>query len=157
MYLELFREGVGCMILLAAILLFAYVAWVDSKTMEIPDRCHLILLGLAGLQMLIDPAIPLVDRGFGLIAISLPMLFANVVREESFGGGDIKMCSATGFLLGASQMIFGALLALMLAGLYGGFTLVLKIKKPQDSFALGPFLSLGYVTSILIGLLKNGV
>lgn len=156
MDMELFREMAEWMILLVAALVFFYAAWVDSRTMEIPDRCHLILLGLAMLQILADSGIPLGARGLGLVAVSLPMMLVNVVREDSFGGGDIKMCGAAGFLLGAPQMVMGALFALMLAGIYGGYSLVRKRKGPKDSFALGPFLSFGFVTSILIELLKNG-
>lgn len=128
---------------------FAYVAWIDKKTMEIPDKCHLILLGLALAEMAFGTGAPLSSRGLGLIAMSLPMMLANLVREDSFGGGDIKMCGAAGFLLGASHMVAGALMALMLAGLYGGLALALKYKKPKDSFPLGPFLSLGFVAAML--------
>jgi leader peptidase (prepilin peptidase) / N-methyltransferase len=145
MFLELCRQT----IVISALVVFIYIAWIDWRTMEIPDRCHLILLGLAGLQIMCGVVIPLETRGLGLIAMSLPMVITNVIREDSFGGGDIKMCGATGFLLGAPQMVAGSLLALLLAGIYSGVALLLKIKKPKDSFALGPFLSIGFIISML--------
>lgn len=145
MFLELCRLT----IVIVALAVFVYIAWIDWQTMEIPDRCHLILLGLACLQIICGGVLPLETRGLGLIGMSLPMVFANVVREDSFGGGDIKMCGAAGFFLGAPQMIAGSLLALLLAGIYGGVALLLKIKKPKDTFALGPFLSIGFIISML--------
>ena len=140
-------------IMIGTLLVFVYIAWVDLRTMEIPDRCHLILLGFACLQIFCGSVLSLETRGVGLFAMSLPMLFVNLAREGSFGGGDIKMCGATGFLLGAPQMLTGAVLALMLAGMYGGIALLSKIKKPKDSFALGPFLSVGFIASMLSGVL----
>lgn len=89
--------------------------------------------------------------------MSLPMICTNLVRADSFGGGDIKMCGAAGFLLGGTQTIAGSLLALLLAGLYGGVALLLKIKKPKDTFALGPFLSFGYITVMLGGFITHGL
>lgn len=147
--MELPVELTRLLIAAVAVAVFAYVAWIDKKTMEIPDKCHLILLGLAMVEVAVGAGAPLLSRGLGLIAISLPMMLANMVREDSFGGGDIKMCAAAGFLLGASLMVAGALMALMLAGMYGGMALALKHKKPQDTFPLGPFLSLGFVATML--------
>jgi leader peptidase (prepilin peptidase) / N-methyltransferase len=145
MFVELLQLGIAT----GTLLVFVYIAWVDLRTMEIPDRCHLILLGFACLQIFWGSALSLETRELGLVAMSLPMIFVNLAREGSFGGGDIKMCGATGFLLGAPQMLLGAVLALMLAGVYGGIALLLKIKKPKDSFALGPFLSVGFIASML--------
>lgn len=144
-------------ILAGTLTVFVYIAWVDWRTMEIPDRCHLILLGFACLQIFCGSALSLETRGVGLIAMSLPMLFVNLAREGSFGGGDIKMCGATGFLLGAPQMVAGTLLALMIAGIYSGILLLFKMKKPNDTFALGPFLSIGFIASMLDGLLGQGL
>jgi leader peptidase (prepilin peptidase)/N-methyltransferase len=150
----MFLEFCRLTIEIAALAVFVYIAWIDWHTMEIPDRCHLFLLGLACLQIVSGETLPIQIRGLGLIAMSLPMVLANCVREDSFGGGDIKMCGAAGFLLGAPQMIAGSLLALLLAGVYGGVALLLKIKKPKDAFALGPFLSIGFSISIF-GLLPG--
>jgi len=152
MLLEICRLTTG----IVAIVVFGYIAWIDCKTMEIPDRCHVILMALAGLQIACGDMLPFGARGLGLLAMSLPMVCTNLVRQDSFGGGDIKMCGATGFLLGAPQVIAGTMLALMLAGLYGGMALLLKIKKPKDSFALGPFLSFGFVAAMIRELLHAG-
>jgi prepilin signal peptidase PulO-like enzyme (type II secretory pathway) len=143
-------------ILFAAIAVFVYIAWQDWHTMEIPDRSHVILIGLALLQMLAGGAIPFGDRALGLLAMSLPMVLMNCLRGDSFGGGDIKMCGAAGFFLGAPQMTTGALIGLFLAGIYGGLALSSGKKKLKDTFPLGPFLSLGFVGSTLAALVEQG-
>jgi prepilin signal peptidase PulO-like enzyme (type II secretory pathway) len=145
MFFELFKMS----IIAVSISVLVYVAWVDCRTMEIPDWCHLILFGLGCLQIVCGETMALESRGVGLIAISLPMFLANLLRQDSFGGGDIKLCGAVGFLLGAQQVIAGSLIALTLAGAYGGITLILGLKKPKDSFPLGPFLSIGFIVTIL--------
>jgi Flp pilus assembly protein protease CpaA len=149
MFFELCRIA----IIAAAISVFVYIAWIDCRTMEIPDWCHLMLVGLGCLQIVCGEAIALESRGFGLIAMSLPMFLSNLFRQDSFGGGDIKLCGAAGFLLGAPQIIVGTLIALMLAGVYGGILLLTRIKKPKDSFPLGPFLSIGLIATMLGALL----
>lgn len=149
----MFFELCKMAIVIGAVFVFVLIAWIDCRTMEIPDRCHLMLFGLGCLQICCGESIPLESRGLGIIAMSLPMFLANVFRQDSFGGGDIKMCGAAGFLLGAPQVMTGAMMALMLAGVYGGITLLLGVKKPKDSFALGPFLSLGFIGTMLGGLL----
>lgn len=153
MYLELLRY----LIVLGAVAVFAYAAWQDWLTMEIPDRSHAILIGLALLQLLVGGVIPLGDRGLGLMAISLPMVLMNLLREDSFGGGDIKLCGAAGFLLGVSQVTTGALMGLALAGVYGFTALLRGTKKLKDPLPLGPFLSLGFVVSMVAGLMGWGL
>jgi leader peptidase (prepilin peptidase) / N-methyltransferase len=145
----MFDELCKLAVVIVAISVFVFIAWIDYRTMEIPDWCHLILLGLGCLQISCSESIPLESRGLGFLAVSLPMFFANLLRQDSFGGGDIKMCGAAGFLLGAEQVIAGSLLALMLAGMYGGTTLLFKTKKPKDAFPLGPFLSFGFIAVML--------
>jgi len=152
MYLELLHF----LIVLAAMAVFVYVAWQDWLTMEIPDRSHVILVGLALLQFIAGSTISMGDRGLGLIAISLPMVLMNLLRQDSFGGGDIKLCSAAGFFLGASQMTAGAMIGLVLAGIYGAAAVLAGAKKPKDAFPLGPFLSLGFVASMVAGFLNPG-
>lgn len=153
MFLEFCRLAT----MIGAIGVFIYIAWIDCRTMEIPDWSHLILIGLACVQIGCGESVAFEVRALGLIAMSLPMFLANLLRQDSFGGGDIKMCGAAGFLLGAPQIIGGTLMALMAAGLYGGMVLLLKRKRPKDTFPLGPFLSLGFITAMLEGLLSNGI
>jgi len=153
----MFVELCNMAIVVGAVSVFAYIAWIDYRTMEIPDWCHLVLFGLGFLQISCGESVPLGSRGLGLIVMSLPMFLANLMRQDSFGGGDIKMCGAAGFLLGVSQVMVGSMMALMLAGVYGGFALIFGIKKPKDAFPLGPFLSSGFITVMLVGLLGYGI
>jgi leader peptidase (prepilin peptidase)/N-methyltransferase len=152
----MFVELCKVVVVMGAISIFAFIAWIDYRTMEIPDWCHLILFGLGCLQIGCGESIALESRLLGIFAMSLPMFVANLIRQDSFGGGDIKMCGATGFLLGVSQVMFGSMMALLLAGMYGSIALLLRAKKPKDSFPLGPFLSLGFVVTMLIEYLGYG-
>ncbi len=142
---------------LCAILVYILIAWIDYRTMEIPDWCHLILFGLGCIQIGCSDSITLASRGVGLLAMSLPMYLANLVRKDSFGGGDIKLCAATGFLLGAPHLVAGTLIALQLAGVYGSIALLSKLKTSKDVFPLGPFLSLGFIGIIVKELLEYGI
>jgi len=135
--------SMGIFVMAVAVLVF--IAWADRRTMEIPDGCHLVLIGLGLLQMLCGSGLPFGARILGLFIVALPMLLAELIRKDSFGGGDIKMCGSVGFLLGSTQVLTGSLLALILAGLFGAASLLVGHKKPKDTFPLGPFLSFGFI------------
>ena len=90
---------------LRGLIAFAYlgiliiIALIDWDTKIIYDRFHIIivLLGIAALWLF--PEHPVADRLIGAAAVSLPMLLIAIAIEGAFGGGDIKLMAASGFLL----------------------------------------------------------
>lgn len=128
---------------------YAYAAVKDFKTSEIPDRCPLFLtfaaLAQAGLAGALDPG----ARLAGMLVLSLPMLALALTVRDSIGGGDIKLCAASGFLLGAGPLLWGAALAFLAAGAFGALGLAAGKLRRGDAFPLGPFLSLGFSWAFL--------
>ena len=61
----------GIFVMAVAVLVF--IAWADRRTMEIPDGCHLVLIGLGLLQMLCGSGLPFGARILGLFIVALPM------------------------------------------------------------------------------------
>ena len=122
----------------AQILIFA--AYHDSKTKEIPDSVHvlIILTALIG----INP----ISSIIGLVAVSLPFLLASMFREGSIGGGDIKLMGACGFLLGAVGGFFASIAGLVLAICFNLF----NNKSKSESFPLAPYLAAGCFAAYLI-------
>ena len=89
---------------------------------------------------------------------SLPLLIAALIQPECMGGGDIKLTSAAGFVLGFWQGFWGLALGLLLAVLYFCITrLYHKIfRRPhaltgRTPLPFGPFLSIGFAALYCFG------
>jgi leader peptidase (prepilin peptidase)/N-methyltransferase len=93
-------------------------------------------------------AIPLLNfeaeigsRLAGSLVIALPLFIVMLINERSFGGGDMKLFFAAGFLLGMGGTLLCAVIAFALGGAAG---LVAKLRGRQ-SIAFGPYISIGIV------------
>lgn len=135
--------------LVAIILLM--VAVTDARTKEIPDVFNAAIFVCGIIAIWVIPGISLLSRGIGVFVISVPLLLITMLITDAFGGGDIKMMAASGFLLGWQNAITAACIGIMLGGLWGSMLLILKQKNGKDYFAFGPCLAIGVFTSLLWG------
>lgn len=76
--------------------------------------------------------IPFSDRVIGLTAVFIPLLLVNLLTN-GFGMGDVKLCAAFGFMLGAVPEYIAAALALSAAVTVGKIT-------GKKSLPLAPFI-----------------
>lgn len=128
------------------------IALIDHDTMEIPDGLVIAIAATAVLSYFVSPDGPdIVSRLIGVFAVSVPLLLLNLLVPESFGGGDIKVVAAAGFLLGWRALLVGMFLALVGGGLYGVALLARRKAGRRDHFAFGPFLSAGLIAAIYFG------
>jgi len=138
-------------ILVACIL--AAIGWIDYKTMEIPD-CLNVALGLCGLAAIwIFPEIPISERWFGAVCVSVPMfLFCRVV-DGAFGDGDIFLLAVMGFYLGWKALAVGTFLGFLIGGMEALFLLVSgKVRMGEHAhMAFGPALCAGLFVAQFYG------
>jgi leader peptidase (prepilin peptidase)/N-methyltransferase len=139
------------LIVFAALCVLTTVAFIDIDTQEIPDRMHIVLLGLGICAVFAMPEVALMSRIIGIFAVSVPMILLDLIVKGSFGGGDIKLCAACGFLLGWRALLVGTFIAVIGGGVYGVFLLATKKKGRKAHFAFGPFLALGMAVGLLTG------
>lgn len=125
----------GC--LFTGLLIIA--GYVDIKTRTIPDWIHVLII-LIGL-IKINPLESLV----GLIIVPLPFFIMACVKENSIGGGDVKLVGACGFFLGVRGGIAGSIIGLIIAVAVEGVYYVIKKKDQSMGFALVPYLSMGCI------------
>lgn len=132
---------------------------VDWNTQYIPLEMNIIIF-ICGLVHLFVDLSNWLEYVIGLIAVSGFLLLVNKVSvpllrkrygddtiETAIGDGDIKLMAATGLLLGWKLNF----LALGIGCVAGSVIhlILMKIKKGERQFALGPYLSLGvYITMI---------
>jgi leader peptidase (prepilin peptidase)/N-methyltransferase len=127
-------------ILFSSLLMAA--AYTDIKIRVIPDAIPMFIALISLLNFKLT-------NQFGIV-IGLPFLIAALVVEDSIGGGDIKLTTSAGMVLGFWKGIYGLILGLsFLVLFYLLLVLGSKIRKRQVarnlSLPLAPFLGIGFM------------
>lgn len=152
--------GLSIMAVAYAILfsLLLTITIIDYGTMRIPNP--LIIFGLTvGIIYLIiltvvSKDIRILRNGvLGMLAgvsiIGAIMLFSLLIfKKEGMGMGDLKLLGMIGLFTGTQYTLYTIFIAVILGGIYGA---IVMLKKKQQIFPFGPFLSLGAMIAILWG------
>ena len=117
------------------IALLGIAAVTDIRARIIPDS----VCALVALTGLIDFS-PV--RLFGILA-ALPLLIAALCKQDSIGGGDIKLTAAAGLVLGFWGGIAG--LSIGLAAMLLFFAAGKGRRRIEAALPMAPFLSLGFI------------
>lgn len=129
----------------------AVVAFVDLETKEIPNGLVVMAEVIGALSILFFPEISILERGIGIVCVSVPMLALTCAVPGMFGGGDIKLMAACGVFLGWKYSLLAIFLALLMGGVFSGILLVVKKANRKKQFSFGPFLCLGILIAFLWG------
>lgn len=125
----------------------AAIAWIDARSLRIPDRLSLPLIGLGLCWAALQPDAPVVPHligaalGYGVLAIIGSAYFRRT-GTEGLGLGDAKLFAAAGAWLGW-QALPQVLLIAATTGLI--FALIRKSQGASGpaQMAFGPWLALG--------------
>ena len=136
--------GRACLLLLYDVLLIS-LALEDMKFRKIRNHYIAGILFLAAGSVFVMRDISVGTRLLGMVAVNLPMSCIALVKPGSFGGGDVKLTFACGAFLGLERVVQGTVIAVFLAGVYCIYLICVKRKRTNMQFAMGPFLSAGYL------------
>ncbi len=128
------------------------VAVVDLRTMEIPDKIHVLIAFLAVVKLVLYPSLA-PQMLVGAVAVSVPMLVITLLTG-GFGGGDIKLMAAAGLLLGVKSIVVSFVFAVVLMGSFGMILVLRKMLFKRDyksKVPFGPALSAGCVVGTFFG------
>lgn len=141
-----------CLLISALIVLSV----IDFRTYEIPFKINIFIftLGIINIAyrvILLDSSIwnlPLYILGFFAVSVPLGIIWF-VSYGKAIGGGDVKLMAAAGLLIGWKLI----LLALVVGCVVGSIIHIarMKISKADRVLAMGPYLSVGIATAVLIG------
>ena len=143
--------------LLAFFLILILIAMIDLDTMEIPFSLNLAILVLGGLSILTfqwtEPfsEITIVNRIVGMLVIAVPMILINLVVAGAFGGGDVKLMFAAGFLLGWKMIVSGFFMGAIVGAVVGVTVMVRKKKGGKEHIPFGPSLCAGMYLAVMFG------
>ena len=118
---------------------------------------NLAILGLGGLSILTfqwtEPfsEITIVNRIVGMLVIAVPMILINLVVAGAFGGGDVKLMFAAGFLLGWKMIVSGFFMGAIVGAVVGVTVMVRKKKGGKEHIPFGPSLCAGMYLAVMFG------
>lgn len=119
------------------------IAYTDWRTRQIKNGTILAFLIAAAGLLLPYQTLTLSERAIGMIFAAMPLIIFDFALPGSFGGGDIKLLAAAGFVLGAEEGLRAFCIGFLSGGAYGAIMLLLHRKTRKDQLVLGPFLCAG--------------
>lgn len=138
-----------CLFVFVLSMAFLAISIIDIETMTIPNQLN-ITIGILALLSVFIWHRPFLSRVLGA-AFSGTMLLMNFIKEDSFGGGDIKLCFFTGFMLGIVNMTVAMLIAILSGGLCAMILIIMHQVKLKAHMAFGPFICLGCLMGLIYG------
>ena len=133
-----------CILLLYVVILIR-LAIEDYRKRKICDKYNGWILILTGISMMFDFGITPVSRVFGMLVVSIPMSVIAILKPGSFGGGDVKLSLTSGLFLGWKGVLRGTCYGIGFAAIYCIWLICVKKENKNVQFALGPYLSAGYL------------
>lgn len=127
------------------------ISFIDAKTYIIPNELNLLILLIAVGTTLIWREPSIWSRIGGFFVISLPMLLIAMIVAGAFGGGDIKMMAASGFLLGLKVTAVAGFIGIVIGGCYGIYLLRIRKAGKGTQMPFGPSLCCGIYIALLYG------
>ena len=164
--LVLWRFGLGWYIPVYLIFCSALIViiFIDLDFQIIPDRITLpgMVIGLiAGSFLLPDPFMRYdllcikssligAAAGFGLYAL-IAKVGHLVFKKDAMGGGDIKMMTMVGSILGWKSVILTTFLGSLTGSIIGILLILLRGREKGSLIPFGPFLAIGSFVSLFFG------
>ncbi|MGB4984758.1 MAG: prepilin peptidase [Erysipelotrichaceae bacterium] len=128
------------------------ICLIDIDIMEIPDVLNVLIFLLGCIDFIINKNINFTSRVIGVFVVALPMFILNWFVKDSFGGGDIKLFGALGFLLGYKLIVLTGFIAILLAGLYAIYLIITKKVDSKSHIPFGPYICVGAVITYFWGM-----
>jgi len=118
--------------------------YVDFKTKTIPDWVPILIMMLALIK------IEWVDALLGLVVVPFPYFIMALLKENSMGGGDIKLMGACGFFLGLQAGYVASILGLLFAISVHFAYRVFGSKMSNKNIPLAPYLGAGSLIAYFV-------
>ncbi|MGV8147032.1 MAG: prepilin peptidase [Alkaliphilus sp.] len=124
-------------------IILTIAGYIDIKTKTIPNYIHvlIILVGLININI--------VQSIIGFVIVPLPFFIMACIKENSIGGGDIKLMGACGFFLGVTGGMLGSIIGLLLAVTYNVLRNDFDRVYQQRGFPLAPNMGTGCVMVLI--------
>jgi prepilin signal peptidase PulO-like enzyme (type II secretory pathway) len=137
----------ACLFLLLSVSLV--IAWIDLKTMIIPDVLIAVFFLLSIYPSYLSGNWLSSAMGAGLLGAFFFLII--VVFPGGFGGGDMKFAAAIGFFAGLDLSIVVLEAALISGSIFGIIYAIASRRGFKIRIPFGPFLAAGLFTAVFFG------
>lgn len=135
------------MITISIISLLIIIVVTDVNYMIIPNRILLFFLFIFSIERILIPLDPWWSSIVGAIGAFAVLLLINVITRGGMGGGDIKLFSVLGIILGWELTFITFMLACFSGSIYGLVVILSGKLKRQNPIPFGPFIAIGGLVS----------
>lgn len=125
------------------------IAIVDIKTMLVPFSLNLLLFVLSLYPVILRSNYA--DNLYGFLFLTIFFLIIMFVFPGAFGGGDLKLYAAAGFLLGLEMSIVLLEVSLITGAVFGVIWGALKGWSFRIRIPFAPFIAAGIIITLLFG------
>ncbi len=137
-------------IVLSLFSLLLIISVTDYIYMLIPNRILAWFACLLILECAFIPLVTWIESIVGSCVIFILLYCMQKIYPEVLGGGDIKLLSLLGFIVGLKGIFIVLFLASCFSLCFFGAGLVLKRMKMRTQIPFGPFISLGAICYMLV-------
>ncbi|UPM56537.1 prepilin peptidase [Gottfriedia acidiceleris] len=135
------------MIALSIISLLIIIVVSDMNFMIIPNRILVFFLFIFSFERILFPLNPWWSSIVGAFGAFVVLLLINLISKGGMGGGDIKLFSVLGIILGWKLTLIAFMLACFSGSFYGLVVLLSGKLKQRNPIPFGPFISFGGLIS----------
>lgn len=135
------------------------IAHVDYENHIIPNQILLCLLGIRFVLLVIEiilysnAVIELLSSALGGMFIGfIIFLIAYYISKKGIGMGDVKLIAVIGFYTGTSVLYGIMIISLLCCVAYSVVQLIRKKLTTKDFVAFGPFVAIGTVLTLFLGI-----
>lgn len=125
------------------------IAIVDIKTMVIPLSLNIVFFILSIYPVVLHNN--LMDSFYGFLFLTVFFLIIMFIFPGAFGGGDIKLYSAAGFLLGLEMSVVLLEVSLISGALGGVIWGISRGWNFRIKIPFAPFIAAGIIITLLFG------
>lgn len=144
------------MVLTAALF---FIAWIDWQSRRIPNRILKMLLAVRGIllaaEWLTYPKLGLAVLLSALLGAAIGggmFLIAHFISKGGVGMGDVKLFIVIGSYMGSGSIMTAVFLSVMASAFYSIAMLLLKKIKLKEEIPFAPFIFVGTVLTMALGM-----
>lgn len=125
--------------------LLIIITMTDLFYMLIPDVVLVCFTCLFLIEHIFISLVPWWDSLIGGGTILIVLYLVQIIFPNGLGGGDVKLLSLLGFIIGAKAICITLCFASILSLCFFGIGILLKRITPRQPVPFGPFIALGTV------------
>ncbi|PGM95855.1 prepilin peptidase [Bacillus cereus] len=150
--ITVYMIGVGreLIIILSLFSLLLIISVTDYIYMLIPNRILAWFACLLILECIFVPLVTWMDSLAGSGTIFILLYCMQRIYPDGLGGGDVKLLSLLGFIVGVKGIFITLFLASCFSLCFFGIGIALKRIKIRTPIPFGPFISLGAICYVLV-------